>query len=86
MTPIMTPTTEITVITEIKACFRLALRYLVARKTSNRISYGITLSGSFEPPERLFTAGTAGRVQAPDLFQGVRRSEELISFSYEGRR
>jgi hypothetical protein len=85
MTPIMTPTTEITVITEIKACFRLALRYRMARKASNRISYEFTLSGSFETPKRLFISGTAGPVQAPRPFPGREKEPGLISLSYEGR-
>ena len=39
MTPVMTPKMEIRVITEIKACFRLALRYRIPRKTSNNIAF-----------------------------------------------
>ena len=37
MTPTITPRTEITVITEIKACLRLAMRYLNPRKSSKNI-------------------------------------------------
>jgi hypothetical protein len=38
ITPVMTPNIEIKVITEIKACFRLALRYRIPKKTSNNIT------------------------------------------------
>jgi hypothetical protein len=37
ITPTMTPAMEIKDITEIKACFRLALRYLKLKKSSNSI-------------------------------------------------